>query len=179
MNDIIHIAPDIRLTPFQPEDKAKLVSYLNDEAVARNTLTIPYPYTEKDADEWLKLVKKRREDLGFETNWAIRHQTDGLIGGIGVFAREGFDAHLDELGYWIAAHYRGRGIATAAVRGLAEFLFRQRPKLQRLQAFIFPDNPASGRVLEKAGFIREGYHPKLYNKKGTLKDGISYGRLRE
>lgn len=173
------ISESIELTPFRPEDKVNLLRYLNnDPAISANTLLIPDPYTEGDADDWLQHVRLRRETLGIDTEWAIRHREAGLIGAIGVFAREGLDSHIDEIGYWLAAPFRGQGIMTEVVRRFTDALFAQRPNLVRIQAFVFTQNPASLRVLEKAGFEPEGIIRKLYKKNGVLLDAVVLARLR-
>jgi ribosomal-protein-alanine N-acetyltransferase len=175
---VLRVTANVELTAFRPEDKPNLLLYLNDRDVAANTLVVPSPYTERDADDWFIHTRARREQLGAETAWAIRHATAGCIGGIGVFAREGLDAHIDELGYWLAAPFRGQGLMTEVVRRLSDHLFDSRPNLHRLQAFVFSTNPASVRVLEKAGFEREGYIRKLYKKDGSLIDAIVLAKIR-
>lgn len=171
----ISISPDVELTGFMHHDRANLIRFLNDESVAQNTLTIPAPYTEKDAAEWFKFVADVDHTLGWQTNWAIRHRTEGCIGGIGVFAKNGKEGHLDEIGYWLAQPFRGMGLMTETVRQFTEFQFFTRPALVRLQAFVFSHNPASMRVLEKAGYQYEGLVRKLYKKNGQLIDGVLFG----
>ncbi len=174
----MHIKVDgqVTITPYQPEDKAALVEYLNDEDVAHNTLRIPHPYTEKDADEWLEFAAQQEEKLGCYANWAIRNAEGKLIGGIGRLLLYGKDAHVDEIGYWLAKPMRGRGIMTRAVKAYCNYLF-ENEGLTRITATVFSYNPASARVLEKADFQREGYLRKHYKKDGKSLDGILFARL--
>jgi RimJ/RimL family protein N-acetyltransferase len=60
-----------------------------------------------------------------------------------------------ELGYWIAKPFWGNGYATEAARAVVDYAFRERG-LNRVLAECFAGNPASARVLEKAGMTREG-----------------------
>jgi RimJ/RimL family protein N-acetyltransferase len=177
---IIPINNQLALTPFQATDKPGLVEHLREREIYQNTLRIPYPYTEVHADEWLAFVKEELERWrGLPTQWAIRHTEHGHVGNIGMFLHGGPGAHADEIGYWLAKPYWGRGFATAAVQALCAEMWAARPSLVRIYANVFAHNLASARVLEKAGFEREGYLRKHYLKDGQLLDGILLARLRE
>ncbi len=168
----------IILEPFRSADKAVLIRYLNDAELYANTLKVPSPYTESDADDWLKRVKAQEEAPGGVSDWSIRHREHGLIGGIGAFIKTGIDGHLDEIGYWLAAPFRGQGIMTEVVERFTQWLFETRPALVRIEAGVFTYNPASARVLEKAGFIREGVAKKLHYKNGVYIDAIQMALIR-
>jgi [ribosomal protein S5]-alanine N-acetyltransferase len=179
MRSRIPISDSLALTPFQPEDRASLVRWLQDPEVHRNTLRIPHPYTASDADGWMTHVAQLTEIYeGIPSQWAIRHTEWGHLGNIGMFWHGGATSHFDEIGYWIGAPFRGMGLTTLAVQGLVKEMFDQRPALVRIHAIVFAYNLASVRVLEKAGFEREGYHRNLYLKDGHLVDGIMLARLR-
>jgi hypothetical protein len=81
------------------------------------------------------------------------------VGGIGI--RIGVDVHRQtaELGYWLGQEFWGRGIMTEAVAAFTDFCFEEF-QLRRIHAEPFANNPASARVLEKAGFAFEGTHPE-------------------
>lgn len=179
MTEHIFLNETFSLTPFEAQDKANMLRYLNDPVLYRNTLRVPHPYTEKDADEWLVHNRERREQLGREVNWVIRHATHGLIGGIGCFWKTGPEGHCDEIGYWLAEPWRGQGVMSEVVRAFSDWLFATRPALVRLEAIVFAHNPASGRVLEKAGYVREGYLRKLYMKDGQYLDAVVWAKIRE
>ena len=179
MEEIIQINALLALTPFELGDKPNLVRYLNDPVIYRNTLRIPSPYTEADADTWLSNAQETREKNGFVSNWVIRHRELGLIGGIGCFLRTGIEGHLDEIGYWLGEPFRGKGIMTECVHGLCNRLWETRPPLVRIEAKVHAYNPASARVLEKAGFEREGFARKLTLKNGELIDTILMAKIRE
>ncbi|MEO6037880.1 MAG: GNAT family N-acetyltransferase [Saprospiraceae bacterium] len=179
MNDPIYINDDLQLTGFQPNDQENMVLYLNDTELYRNTLTIPSPYLPQDAEQ--KLAKNYEEfnQYGMLANWAIRHRTDGLIGSIGAFMKKGQEGHRDELGYWLAAPYRGQGIMSAVLRAFVAWQFAHRPTLVRLEALVFAHNPTSAHVLEKSGFQREGYLRKCDWKDGQSLDTIILSYIRE
>ncbi|MBC7775919.1 MAG: GNAT family N-acetyltransferase [Phycisphaerae bacterium] len=179
MEEKIRINEHLALTPFKPGDKLNLIRYLNDRVICQNTASIPFPYAASDADAWLILVNEICEKFGFTCNWAIRHAEHGMIGSIGFFMKSGAQGHFDEIGYWLAEPFRGQGIMTDVIAALCVWLFENRPALVRIQAKVYPYNPASARVLEKAGFEREGYLRKAVLKSGTLIDVILMARIRE
>ncbi len=177
MQTSIQINNQLSLTAFQQADIPNMLLYLNDLEIYQNTLHIPYPYTQADAETWLETTRTNLQKNGVLTNWVIRHETHGLIGGIGAMVKQGMDGHLDEIGYWLAAPFRNQGIITAAVQKLTDQMFETRP-LVRIEAHVFSHNPASARVLEKAGFQKEGYLRKFHRKKGLDIDSLLYARIR-
>jgi RimJ/RimL family protein N-acetyltransferase len=91
------------------------------------------------------------------------------------------DEGCAEVGYWVAADARGRGIATAATRAAARWAFDTVPELARLQLRADVENPASNRVAEKAGFTREGIlRAQRYNARlGRRTDFVMWSLLRD
>lgn len=87
-------------------------------------------------------------------------------------------AETGTLGYWVGQPYAGRGHATAAVRAVAGHAF-DRLKLHRLEASCLPTNAASRRVLEKAGFRREGEARAYLKINGQWADHLLFGLLPE
>lgn len=166
----------VMLDRLKPSDDRDLVSHLNKEEIARNTLQIPYPYTYSDANEWLDRVRSFEKRHGIQINWAIRRASGQLIGCIGLHYKQGRGAHKDEIGYWLAKDFWNRGIMTAVVTRFTEFCFKERGYI-RLEAPVFAFNKASARVLEKAGFIKEGVHKKFYCKNGNYIDCVMYAKV--
>ena len=154
---------------WRRRDKADLLRLANDRAIWRNlTHRFPHPYTEADADEWFAQLAGMRE----VTHWAIEAE-GALAGGIGLEIGVGVYARTARLGYWVGRPFEGRGIATSAVRvvsarALSAFA------LSRVEAAVFAWNPASARVLEKAGFTREGVLRHSIFKDGKVIDSIMY-----
>lgn len=178
MDEKMTIDERIELTDFQAGDKSNLLLYLNDSELYRNTLSIPNPYMEADADNWLALTKDLKEKQGMMVNWAIRHSEAGLIGGIGCFLKTGADGHRDEIGYWLAEPFRGQGIMSRVIAQYTDYLFASRP-LERLEAWVYVHNPASVKALENAGFQREGFARKYVKKDGVCIDAILLAKIRE
>jgi RimJ/RimL family protein N-acetyltransferase len=101
-------------------------------------------------------------------------ETDDIFGG-------GTLHHLDpkrsvvEIGYWLYPRARGRGIATRVARALAEHAFTL--GIQRVAAYVEVDNVPSERVLERAGFTREGIIRSLPKSEGRRVDKTIFSLL--
>lgn len=161
---------DIRQT-----DKASYLEFFNDKEIYDNTLRIPFPYTPKDADEWIKLCEERIKLHGHPVNWAIRNSLGQLIGGVG-FVDFVKGSHKVEIAYWIAKKYWNKGIMTKSVKTFCswaqkEFAFK------RMTASVFVFNKGSARVLEKSGFELEGITRSFYKKDGLIFDGKLYSLI--
>ena len=132
------------LRPGWPEDWQELFGLIHDEGIVRNLARAPWPYTSGHAREFAARVQER----GLPTFFVTLPGAQGakLIGCAGL----GRDGGEVELGYWIARDHWGRGYATEAVRAVLSVA--RALGHRRIVASHFLDNPASGRVLEKAGF---------------------------
>ena len=146
----------VTLRPWGEEgDAAAITAACNDEAVARFLDQIPQPYTETDAEAYITQCRSGWAD-GSTTTFAITDaETGEPVGSIGVHWASGLDEGAAEVGYWVAQHARGRGVCTRALRLVARWVLEE-AELARLQLRADPENAASCRVAEKAGFTREG-----------------------
>ena len=171
----IEVASGFHLSRIVRGDKAAYLEHLSDPEIARNTLAIPFPYTEADADWWLDHCEAHRREP--EMLFALRDASGYLVGAIGAVGELGLDARRAEVGYWLAAGLRGRGLMAAALRAYSTYAF-ERVGLHRLWAVPFSANAASQRALEKAGFQREGCLRQHYRKGDAYLDGFVYGLLR-
>lgn len=167
----------LRLTEFGQSDIDVLVELLNDRDIYHRTLRIPYPYSAADAKRWLAIVEKATKQNGQPVNWAIRDETGRVIGGIGLDGLIIGQSHRAEIGYWLAKSFWGRGIMPVAVQAVCRHAF-ENLELVKIVAHTFSFNDASGRVLEKCGFVLEGYLRKHYLKEGKYIDGKAYGLLK-
>jgi [ribosomal protein S5]-alanine N-acetyltransferase len=164
--------PSCILRPWEAGDKPNLLRFANNRSIWRNLLdTFPHPYTEADAQFWLEHTKANFNDL------AIQFEGE-VVGGVGVIPQQAVARKTAVFGYWLAEPMWGRGIATAAARAMTSYVFETMP-LWRLEATVFAWNPASMRVLEKAGFSREGILRKSAFKDGELIDSVMYAKIRE
>ncbi|MYE06597.1 MAG: GNAT family N-acetyltransferase, partial [Chloroflexi bacterium] len=110
-------------------------------------------------------------------NFAIA-STAQVIGGIGLRLRSDVFRRSAEIGYWLAEPFWGRGIATAALRALTKHAFEQF-NLVRIDASVYEWNPASARVLEKAGYTFEARLARSIYKDGQIVDRLIYAKLRD
>lgn len=158
---------------WRPGDKAALLRVASNRAVWRNlTHKFPHPYTGADADAWFARLARMTPP----THWAI--EVDGqAVGGVGVEPGEGIYARTGHFGYWLGEPYWGRGIMTAAARAASQHAL-DALGLVRLEAPVFEWNPASMRVLEKCGFVREGVLRRAAFKDGQLIDVALYALVR-
>lgn len=99
------------------------------------------------------------------------------VGAISLAPGTGSNACRAELGYVLASAHWGHGIATRAVKMVVSSVFDEWPELERVEALVDVQNPASQRVLEKAGFHKEGVLRKYYMRKGRARDSVMYSFL--
>lgn len=160
------------LTRFKADDLEALAELLNDPTISEFT-TVPHPYTRKNAREWLRLVNQTTRKHGEARQFAVRYE-DRLVGGFDF--RHLKTGHKGELGYWLGAPFRGRGIMTEVVEAGCHYA-RERWELERLEALVYPHNEASIRVLEKSGFSREGLLRKYFRRDEALVDALLFARI--
>ena len=109
--------------------------------------------------------------------FAIERRADGaLVGAISL--RVEHEHARAELGYWVGVPYWNHGYATEAARATVDWGFRHLP-VQRVFAWHFTTNPASGRVLQKLGMRHEGRLRGHHVKWGESLDSDVYGVLRD
>jgi RimJ/RimL family protein N-acetyltransferase len=97
---------------------------------------------------------------------------------VGDPGRPGVCDHCAEIGYWLGESFWGRGIMSEAVVALTEWAFTELG-LIRLHAPVYARNPASARVLSKAGYEFEGRQRARYFKDGEFIDGLMFAKIRE
>ncbi len=144
------------LRPGWAEDAPALAQAIADEKIVRNLATAPWPYALRDAEAFL--ASPRDPVL---PSFLITERTTGaprLVGACGLGRRP---SGAVELGYWIAREHWNRGFATEA--GQALLAIAEALGLARIEASYFIDNPASGRVLEKLGFLPTGLAAPRYS----------------
>jgi len=103
---------------------------------------------------------------------------DQVVGGIACIPDVDINRVRAEVGYWLGAEWRGRGLATEAVRGFVDWIWAT-TELQHLTAAVFTYNPESARVLEKAGFTLAYLARKAAIKEGQVCDEWTYCLVRE
>ncbi len=167
------IFAEYQIRNWHMSDAEKLAQYANNFKVWLNLRDgFPHPYSLENAREFINRVT----DIPLQTVFAIAAEKE-VIGGIGLGIRTDIHRFSAELGYWLAEPYWGQGIMTRAVTAFTAFAFDEF-ELSRIFAEPYPDNIASCRILEKAGFKFEGTLVKNAFKNGQYKDQQVYARTR-
>ena len=164
----------VRLRPWDPADAPALAAAVQDPDIPRWTV-IPSPYSERDAREFLARADLTRRG-GRELNLAVVAPGNGaLLGGCGLAHFEPEHAKC-EVGYWIAADARRRGVGTAAVRLLSRWALEQL-RIERVELMANPANEPSQRLALAAGFTREGLLRSYRVRKGRREDLVVFSLL--
>lgn len=166
--------PQCTIRSWRWEDAPSLAAHANNRNVwitLRDRM--PHPYTLADAELYVQRRLAGDDELMFCIDVAGE-----AIGGIGLHSGDDVNRFTAELGYWLGEAHWGRGIATAAVKAVVQHAFAASPLL-RIEAFVYATNPASQRVLEKAGFEFEGRLRRNVVKDGQVLDSFLYARLRD
>ena len=157
-------------------DAADLAAALNNPNIQNNLRDgLPYPYTEKDAADYIDAMLRADKNATFA--FAITAD-DRAIGSIGVFRRDNIHSRTAEMGYYISQPHWGQGHGTAAVRQTCEYIF-EHTDILRIFAEPFACNAASRRILEKSGFRCEGIMRANAVKNGKVLDMAMYALTKE
>lgn len=141
------------LRPFNETDASVVQQLAGKFAIADTTLNIPHPYEDGVAEAW---IATHQSDYSARkgAHFAIVLKEDNqMVGAISLMGN--LLSHRAELGYWIAENAWGNGYCTEAAEEILRFGFTAFD-LRRVFACHFVRNPASGRVMEKLGMVREG-----------------------
>jgi [ribosomal protein S5]-alanine N-acetyltransferase len=150
----------LRLRLLIAEDAPHFVRlFENDWDAVKQTGRMPYPVTEPAMRDWIAL-----HAAGPSRTFLMARKEDGAaLGGVGF----GGIGDVHELGYALGRPYWGQGYATEGVLAMIEYA--RALGLKALQAFTFVENPASARVLRKAGFADLGIARRDYPMRGGLR----------
>ncbi len=132
----------------------------------------PHPYTLSDAERFISMAMEMKP----QTYFAVV-SGDEAIGSIGFVLGTDVHRYTAELGYWIAQPFWNQGIASRAVKKITDYAFDDFG-LTRISAEPYHTNQASIRVLEKAGYVREGIKKASVMKAGKVLDQIVYASIR-
>ena len=158
---MFHRSERLFLRPVWEEDAPAIYRGIAEEGIVRNLARAPWPYAMEDALSFVKLLRDPKQP-----NFAIiLPDTGEYIGQIGYGPDE--DGTL-QIGYWIARGHWGQGYATEATCAVLDV--GRTLGLGRIVASHFVDNPASGRVLRKAGFRATGEVRPLYSRARHTRD---------
>jgi RimJ/RimL family protein N-acetyltransferase len=159
--------------PWAMADAESLQRHANNRDVSIQLRDrFPFPYTIENARTFLNWVTTQATP----TVWAI--EVDGeACGGIGIELHTDVERVSAEIGYWLGEAMWGRGIITEALTAVTAEAFA-RFDLTRLYAVPFADHIASVRVLEKAGYVREGHLRQSAIKNGAIRDQLLFAAYR-
>lgn len=164
------------LRPFELSDAREVQRQAGNPKVAATTATIPHPYNDGMAEEWISMhadwFKK-----GNAVDWAIELK-DGkkLIGCISLGINK---IHKRaELGYWIGEEFWSQGFCSEAAVGAIHYGFESL-HLNKITSRHMSENPSSGKVMIKAGMEKEGYLKQDFFKDGKFVDMVVYGLLKK
>ena len=158
-----------RLRPWRGGDESSLVLHANNREIWLNLRDrFPHPYTRADAGAWVQIATSRMPltDLAIDV-------AGEAVGGVSLMLHDDVERVSAEIGYWLGEQFWGRGIMSAAVRCATEYAF-EAFELTRIYALPYARNDASVRVLEKAGYRREGRLRRSAIKDGVVLDQVLY-----
>lgn len=159
--------------PWLESDADSLHRHANNSEVSRHLRDrFPFPYELEHARTFLDWIATQPTS----TVWAIEIE-GAAAGGIGIELRSDVERVSAEIGYWLGQPFWGRGIATEALAAVTAECFNQFD-LTRLFAVPFADHVASVRVLEKAGYVREGHLRRSAIKNGVVRDQLLFAAYR-
>ena len=165
----------IILRPWITKDAGELAQIANNKRIADNLRDgFPFPYSKKDAVNWLRLILPQNNPARFFAIIAGKN----LAGSIGIVTKSDIYRKTAEIGYFISEDCWGQGIATRAIKAATFYAF-MKFDLIRIYAEPFSDNAGSRKVLENAGFTLEATLRRNVIKNGIIKDSCIYSVLKE
>jgi ribosomal-protein-alanine N-acetyltransferase len=126
-------------------------------------------------------LKRYAEDWRTDQSYAFfifRKQDNLLLGGLTLANVRRGVAQAGSIGYWLGMRFARNGYMTAAVKGVLPFCF-ETLRLHRVEAACIPTNTASIRLLERCGFLREGYARQYLCINGVWQDHLLFARLKD
>jgi RimJ/RimL family protein N-acetyltransferase len=132
------------------------------------------PLTEPELRAFMQRELPAMQESGFLTPFVIVEGGGTIAGGITLHHYDEPRSRI-EVGYWLLPGGRGRGIATRAVRTLADHVHGN--GVLRLEAVVRPENERSIRVLERLGFTREGRLRQFLRYRDGRADAFIYSLL--
>lgn len=159
----------VRLRPPEEDDADWIVGACRDPVNQRWLPGLPDPYGPADAAWWLDHCRRGWEESSAAAFLVLDAASDGRLGAI----EARFGAPPD-VGYWLAPEGRGRGAMTRALVLVSAYALDERG-LESLELYTLPDNVASQRVAERAGYRRDGMRPQhIPRRDGSLSDAFRY-----
>lgn len=163
-----------KLRKWKESDAKMLSIHLNNKKIWDNCRDgLPYPYTETDAQAFIKHTTAQSELSDF----CIEVDNES-VGNIGFIRKTDVERYNAEIGYWLSETHWNKGIMTAALRDAINQYF-QLTDVIRLHAQVYECNTPSMHVLEKVGFRKVGIHHKACFKNNRFINAHYYELLKE
>lgn len=164
----------IELQKWSEEKKTDLIKICNEADRSWLSNRLPFPYTEEDADRWLKMVSEQDGKEGVFRAVVV----DGKVVG-NVTAERESDVYCKDciIGYLLLSEYWSKGIMTESVSQFCKIVFNELDVV-RITGRVIASNAGSRKVLEKNGFTLEGIQKKAVFKNGGIYDLLLFGKLK-
>jgi RimJ/RimL family protein N-acetyltransferase len=163
----------ITLRPPLPSDVDAITAAAQDPDIPAFTM-VPTPYTVDDAIAYVEGAATSWRDGTAAPFVIVDRETDQLVGSVAVLHPDEQTGHA-EVGYWVLAAARGRGVASRAL-GLIAGWALDTVGLARLEALVFVENERSHRVAARAGFERGGVARARIEHQGRHRDVVVWSR---
>lgn len=168
----------IILRSLKKADADSLCLAANDRQVFRHISGVPYPYTLKDAEEYILYVQKRlNEQSSYELGITLKGEKE-VIGMIGLKNADRDDKFSAEIGFWLGKKYWRQRIGSEAIRLMLDFAFND-INLHKVSAEVMESNEISLRLLEKIGFKKEGLLRESEKRAGKWMNVYYLGLLKK
>ncbi len=164
------------MRPLYASDSRRIEQLAGDDRVAATTLSIPHPYPDGLAEEWISMHESEFIEQKLIVLAICSQATNEIIGAVSLTIK--MDFQLAELGYWIGVAYWNQGYCTEACFEMLRYGFEVL-NLNKICANHFAGNPSSGKVLQKLGMQKEAYLRKHLKSRNVFHDIIGYGILKE
>ncbi|HLM08814.1 MAG TPA: GNAT family N-acetyltransferase [Thermoleophilaceae bacterium] len=165
---------DILLRAWTPSDVPAVTAACQDPDIPRWT-HVPAQYTEHHAREFIAGCHGAVAE-GRQLALAIVAADGSELRGAAGLSEVDWVNRKAEIGYWVAAEARGRGVATRAVRLLSRWTLEEL-RFERVELLANPGNELSQKVAEGAGFTREGVLRRYRRRHGVPEDLIMFSLL--
>jgi ribosomal-protein-alanine N-acetyltransferase len=163
------------LREWKKEDTNDLIHMANNKKIFDNLRDIfPYPYTKKDAENWINFVTNHNQPV---LNFAISYQGQ-FAGSFGILFKDDIYRLNAEIGYWLGENFWNKGIISEAIVLGTNYIFKNFDII-RVYAEPFADNIGSRKALEKAGFKLDVTFKNYIFKNNRIKDSCIYSMQKE
>jgi [ribosomal protein S5]-alanine N-acetyltransferase len=161
------------------------ITHLMNYNISKYLYDVPNPYSVEDA---LNFIKSAHSDFNSlrALHFAIEYKEDKSERSnnplfVGAISLKNIDLvnKKANLGYWIGEQYWCRGIATECVGLVIDYAFSAELGLEEISAYVFPENKASIRVLEKNGMQKKGEVNEYHKMSGRYRNSLKYVMVRE